>query len=181
MAEIMGYQMLHKTEGGYEPEQAVWQFIAITNKVMQKFKQLKCRSCGHMLFTDKSSGFNRYNYYTCINPTCSERGKIIYLNFCFKCKTGLIDSRDTKQCPNDWYICPRCLACCNDEQYERQAQRYILTKRPIPLRIQEKMGHGHNDKGEYFCPQCGGEIIIIKDDHDNISKKCKDCGCIFTI
>lgn len=181
MAEIMGYQMLHKTEGGYEPEQAVWQFIAITNKVMQKFKQLKCRSCGHMLFTDKSSGFNRYNYYACINPMCPEKDKVIYLNFCFKCKIGLIDSRDTKQCPNDWYICPRCLACCNDEQYERQAQRYILTKRPIPLRIQEKMGHGHNNKNEYFCPHCGGEVIDIKDDHSNIRKICSGCGSIYNI
>lgn len=53
MAEIMGFPMLHKTEGGYEPEQSVWQFIAITNKVMQKFRRLKCRSCGHMMFTDK--------------------------------------------------------------------------------------------------------------------------------
>ena len=176
MAEIMGYKMLIKTEGGYEPKQAVWQFIAVTNKVMQKFIHLKCRACGHMLFTDKSSGFNRYNYYTCINPTCSEKGNVIYLNFCFKCKKGLIDSRDTKQCPNEWYICPNCLACCNDEQYERQAQRYILSNKPVPHKIKEKMGHGHNDKGEYFCPQCGGAIIKIKDEHDNIRIICKDCG-----
>ena len=181
MAEIMGYPMLHKTEGGYEPKQAVWQFIAVTNKVMQKFTHLKCRSCGHMLFTDKSSGFNRYNYYACINPMCSEKGNVIYLNFCFKCKKGLIDSRDTKQCPNDWYICPNCLACCNDEQYERQAQRYILTRRAIPHRIQKKMGHGHNDKGEYFCPQCGGIIIKTKDEHDNIRIICKNCGKNFNL
>lgn len=176
MAEIMGFPMLHKTEGGYEPKQSVWQFIAITNKVMQKFRRLKCRSCGHMMFTDKSSGFNRYNYYACINPTCSEASKVVYLNFCYKCKTGLIDSRDTKQCPNGWYICPTCLSCCDDEQYERQAQRYILTKRPIPPRIQEKRGHGHNDKGEYFCPQCGGEIIDVVDEHDYNHRMCKECG-----
>lgn len=176
MAEIMGFPMLHKTDGGYEPEQSVWQFIAITNKVMQKFKRLKCKSCGHMMFTDKSSGFNRYNYYACANPTCSEVSKVVYLNFCFKCKKGLIDSRDTKQCPNGWYICPTCLACCDDEQYERQAQRYILTKRPIPPRIQEKRGHGHNDKGEYFCPQCGGEIIDVVDEHDYNHRMCKECG-----
>lgn len=176
MAEIMGFPMLHKTEGGYEPKQSVWQFIAVANKVMQKFVHLKCRFCGHMMFADKSSGFNRYNYYACTNPTCSERSKVVYLNFCFKCKKGLIDSRDTKQCPNEWYICPTCLACCDDEQYERQAQRYILTKRPIPLRIHEKMGHGHNDKGEYFCSRCGGLIIDVIDEHGNIHKKCKDCG-----
>ena len=37
-------------------------------------------------------------------------------------------------------------------------QRYILTNRPIPERIREKLGQGHNDKGEYFCPTCGNSI-----------------------
>lgn len=179
LTEIMGYPMLRKTEGGYEPKQSVSQFIAISNKVMQKFTRLKCKSCGHMMFTYKSSGFNRYNYYSCVNPTCSELSKAVYLNFCFKCKKGLIDSRDTKQCPNGWYICPTCLACCDDEQYERQAQRYTLTKRPVPLRIQEKMGHGHNDKGKYFCIRCGGAIVNEIDEHNNIHKKCKDCGITY--
>lgn len=109
---------------------------------MHKFMHLKCRSCGHMMFTDKSSGFNRYNYYACANPTCPELYNVVYLNYCFKCKKGLIDSRDTKRCPNGWYICPTCLACCDDEQYERLAQRYILAKRPVPLRIQEKKDMG---------------------------------------
>ena len=175
LSEIMGLPMLHKTEGGNEPEKSVWQFIAVVNKVMQKFKRLKCRSCGHLMFTDKSSGFNRNNYYACANPTCSEVSKAVYLNFCFKCKKGLIDSRDTKQCPNGWYICPTCFSCCDDEQYERQAQRYILTHRPIPLKIQEKRGHGHNDKGEYFCPQCGGAIVDIEDEHGYIHRMCQDC------
>lgn len=176
MAEIMGFPMLHKTEGGYEPKQSVWQFIAVTNKVMQKFKRLRCRSCGHMMFTDKSSGFNRYNYYACANPICPEVSTSVYLNFCFKCKRGLIDSRDTKRCPNGWYICPTCFACCDDEQYERQVQRYILAKRTIPNRIQERRGHGHNDKGKYFCPQCGGAIIEVVDEHDYSHRICNGCG-----
>lgn len=175
LSEIMGYPKLHKTIAGYEPEQSVWQFIAITNKVMQKFRRLRCRACGHMMFTDKSSGFNRYNYYACANPTCAEVSKIVYLNFCFKCKKGLIDSRDTKQCPNGWYICPTCLACCDDEQYERQAQRYILSKRPVPSRIEEKRGNGHNDKGIYFCPTCGNPIEMITEENGNTYKGCRIC------
>lgn len=179
LSEIMGFPKLHKTEAGYEPDPSVWQFIAITNKVMQKFRRLKCRACGHMMFTERTTGFNRYNYYECINPTCSEVRTPVYLNFCFKCKKGLIDSRDTKQCPNGWYICPTCLACCDNEQYERQAQRYILTNRPVPSRIQNKRGYGHNDKGEYFCPKCGNPIQIIDDDHGNTFRRCPDCNLNF--
>ena len=175
----MGFPKLHMTVAGYEPDPSVWQFIAITNKVMQKFRRLKCRACGHMMFTERTSGFNRYNYYECVNPTCAEVRIPVYLNFCFKCKKGLIDSRDTKQCPNGWYICPTCLACCDDEQYERQAQRYILTKRPVPSRIQEKRGHGHNDKGEYFCPQCSNPIQIIDDGHGNTFRGCLECNINF--
>ena len=144
---------------------------------MQKFRRLKCRACGHLMFTDKSSGFNRYNYYSCINPTCSEAWKPVYLSYCYKCKKGLIDSRDTKRCPNGWYICPcpTCLACCDDAQYERQAQRYILSNRPIPDRIKKMLGHGHNDKGDYFCPNCGTHIEMVQDEHGNYFRGCPTC------
>ena len=128
------------------------------------------------MFTDKSSGFNRYNFFSCINPNCTEANKPIYLNFCYRCKKGLIDSRDTKQCPNGWYICPTCFACCDDELYERQAQRYILSNRPVPDRINKMLGHGHNDKGEYFCPDCGIPVQTLKDEHGHEYRGCPSCN-----
>ena len=146
---------------------------------MQKFRRLKCRSCGHLMFTDKSSGFNRHNYYSCINPTCPECGKPVYLNYCYKCKKGLIDSRDTTQCPNGWYICPTCLSCCDDAQYDRLAQRYILSNSPVPDRIKNKLGHGHNDKGVYYCPHCGSKIEIQKNEHGDTIKYCQVCHTTF--
>ena len=180
MVEITGFPKLHMTPGGYEPDNVVRRFIAVTNKAMQKFKRLKCRGCGHLLFTDKSSGFNRHNYYSCINPNCPEVRIPIYLNYCYKCKKGLIDSRDTKQCPNGWYICPTCLACCNDEQYERQAQKYRIINRPVPERIARMLGHGHNDKGEYFCPNCGGPIEFVKDERSGEERRgCPRCHKVF--
>lgn len=175
LIEIIGYPKLHSTTAGNEPDPVVWNFIAVTNKAMQKFRRLKCRSCGHLMFTDHSSGFNRYNYYSCINPNCSEFNKPVYLSYCYKCKKGLIDSRDTKQCPNKWYICPTCLACCDDAQYERQAQRYILSNRPVPDRIQRMLGLGHNDKGDYFCPDCGSHIEMIEDEHGESFRGCPSC------
>lgn len=175
LSEIMGFPKLHKTVAGYEPDPSIWKFIAVINKVMKKFRRLKCRACGHMMFTERTSGFNRYNYYECLNPACEEVRHPVYLNFCFSCKKGLIDSRDTKRCPNGWYICPTCLACCDDAQYERQAQRYILTNRPVPPRIQNKRGHGHNDKGEFFCPDCGHQIETVEDEHGGLYSWCPNC------
>ena len=150
LVEIIGYPKLHKKDAGYEPDDAVRTFIAIVNKVMQKFKRLKCRGCGHLMFANKSRGFNRYNYFSCVNPLCPEHGKSIYLNYCFKCKRGLIDSRDTKRCPNNWYICPDCLACCDDSMYARQVQLYILANKPVPDKLNAMLGQGHNDKNIFF-------------------------------
>lgn len=179
LSEIMGFSILHATVAGYEPDPSVRQFIAITNKATQKFRHLKCRACGHIMFPERTSGFNRYNYYECVNPACATARIPAYINFCFKCKKGLIDSRDTKQCPNGWYICPTCLGCCDDQQYERQAQRYILTKHTIPSRIQAKRGYGHNNKGEYFCPKCGNPIQIIDDGHEKTPWRCPECNLNF--
>lgn len=170
MIEILGLPKLKKTEAGFEPDETVKEFIPIANRAITKFNRLRCKACGHLLFTDKNSGFNRYNYYLCINPSCSEYNHPIYLNYCFKCKKGLIDSRDSKQCPNGWYICPECHSCCDDAQYERLAQRYILQKRFVPQRIENKRGQGHNDKGIYFCHKCGEQLIYEED-----KLKCKKC------
>lgn len=166
MIEILGYPKLRKTDAGYEPDNCIREFIGIANKAIQKFKRLKCRDCGHLIFTDRNYNYNRYNYFSCQNPSCTQYLKLVYLNFCHQCKKGLIDSRDSVRCPNGWYICPTCLSCCNDQQYERQAQRYVIERRPIPPRIQSMLGHGHNDKGEFFCYQCGvllEEVFVEKE------------------
>lgn len=175
LAEIIGYPKLHLKEAGYEPDDAVRTFIAIANRVLQKFRRLKCRGCGHLMFANKSRGFNRYNYFSCVNPFCPEHGKSIYLNFCFRCKKGLIDSRDTKQCPNNWYICPDCLSCCDDNMYARQVQLYILAGKPVPEKLNAMLGNGHNDKNIFFCSNCGSQILITKDEHNSEIKMCPHC------
>lgn len=180
-AEIIGYPKLHQVECGYEPDGIISLFIVVANKAMKKFSHLKCRACGHLMFPVKRDNFDRSNYYSCINPTCSEYGKAVYLNYCYKCKKGLVDSRDTKQCPNGWYICPTCLSCCDDKQYERLAQRYVISHLLIPNRIQSKLGKGHNDKGSYFCPVCGSELDITYDNTNSFSAYCQSCNKYFKI
>lgn len=180
-AEIIGYPKLHQIECGYEPDGIISLFIVVANKAMKKFGRLKCRACGHLMYPVKRDNFDRNNYYSCINPTCSEYEKAVYLNYCYRCKKGLIDSRDTKQCPNGWYICPICLSCCDDKQYERLAQRYVVSHLPIPNHIQSKLGKGHNDKGFYFCPVCGSELDITYDNSNCFSAYCKSCNKIFNV
>lgn len=181
LMEIIGYSKLKETEAGLEPESSIRIFIACVNRVMKKFNRLKCRSCGHLMYADRSSGYNRYNYFSCVNSTCSEYKRPIYLNYCYKCKTSLIDSRDSTRCPNGWYICPSCLSCCDNSQYERLAQRFILDKKQIPLSINEKQGKGHNDKGTYFCFKCGEEVIYTTDEHGFNHRICQKCKTTYNL
>ncbi len=178
LVEIMGYPKLHMTEAGYEPDKIVVDFIAVANRVTKLIKQLVCRECNHLLLTSQNDAFNRRYYYSCINPTCTAYEKPNYLNFCYKCKKGLIDSRDTKWCPNGWYICPTCHSCCEDQLFERIKQKYILDKRPIPYSIKALIGHGHNDKHFYYCHECGGELTIVSE-HRQDSLLCAHCRKVY--
>lgn len=139
----------------------------MVNKASQLFRRVICRECGHILFPIKRNTFNRYNNFECCNPVCCARGQRIYLSQCHHCKRGLIDSRDSKACPNGWRICPTCLSCCNDNQIEIQAQKYERRGNPVPQFIQSTRSNGHNDKKQYFCPKCGGEIIKYFDPQRN--------------
>ena len=180
-AEITGFPKLHQVGGSYEPDGIISLFIVVANKALKMFGRLKCHTCGHLIYPVKRDNFDKSNYYSCINPTCPEYERTVYLNYCYRCKKGLIDSRDTKQCPNGWYICPTCLSCCDDKQYERLAQRYVISHLPIPNRIQSKLGQGHNDKGSYFCPVCGSELDITYDSSNCFSAYCKSCNEIFKV
>ncbi|MBQ7238899.1 MAG: hypothetical protein IJS20_08925 [Bacteroidales bacterium] len=180
LIEIIGFPKLKKTDNGLSIDDSIAEFISCANRAMKIFKRLKCRNCGHLLYPIRNSGFNRYNYFSCINPTCQEYNKTIYLSYCFNCKKGLIDSRDSAKCPNGWYICPKCLHCCTDEQYDRQVQRFIIQKLPIPQRIKQMVGKGHNDKGVYYCPFCGHLTETIEE-HGVKYNSCLICKKRWTI
>ena len=171
IAEIIGYPLLHETSIGYEPEICVWNFKSIVSKAKNIFNSLKCESCGHLLFPHGDNQYNRHHYYSCINPICKERQIPIYLNYCFNCKNGLIDSRKTKRCDNGWYICPNCLHCCDDNQINLIVQRFTVSNNPIPSRIKSMIGKGHNNNGIYYCPYCGKQISI----GNRKPKKCPYC------
>ena len=180
LLEILGFPQITETSGGNEASELIRSFIGMVNKASSLFKRVRCRECNHILFPIVGSNFNRYNNFECRMPTCGERDKRVYLSQCHHCKTGLIDSRDSAQCPNGWHICPKCLSCCDDAVYERMASKYVLRRLPIPQRISDKLGHGHNDKEEYFCHKCGGKIETVRDEHtDRIAKICQVCRKIY--
>ena len=176
LVEIIGFPMIHPSEAGNEADEVVRQLVAVSIKVMQKFKRLKCRSCGHMMFTSRrNEAFNRHNFFACANPNCSEYNKEVYLNHCFKCKKGLIDSRDHKKCPNGWHICPHCLSCCDNALFERLAQRYIVDNKAVPTKLQNLRGHGHDDLGMKYCPKCGTLIEHYTDGRGDQHYGCPIC------
>lgn len=178
--EIMGHAQIVRTEAGNEASEVIRSFIGMVNQASNLFKRSRCRECNHMLFVLPGTSFNRYNKFQCRLPSCGEFGKTIYLSQCFHCKRGMIDSRDSAKCPNGWHICPKCLSCCDDGIYEKMANRYMRRRVPIPLRIQEKLGHGHNDKDEYFCPKCGQAVNVVFDQNTGRSGKyCEHCHTLY--
>lgn len=174
--EILGYPQISFTSGGAEASELLRNFIGLVNKATVLFKRLKCRECGHILFPLGHSAFNRYNNFECRLPSCSNKWQRVYISQCHNCKKEIIDSRDSKQCPNGWHICPKCLHCCDDEIYERMADKYRVKNTPVPVRLSQKLGKGHNNKDMFFCPTCGGSVGMGIDPTSGVPVAiCKNC------
>lgn len=161
-AEILGYKLIEETDKGNIPVEAVSNFAGEVRQAERLYARIICRSCGHMIFSTRGSILNGSRFFACANSQCPQYRKEIYLSQCNNCKKGLIDSRDSLKCENGWVICPSCLACCNDDLFDRLIERHRRNGR-VPARLQESQGKGHNNKGIFFCPQCGtqlGDIIV---------------------
>lgn len=102
---------------------------------------------------------------SCQNPLCSEFNKEIYLNYCYNCKKGIVDSRETQRCPNGRYICPSCNSCCSNSSFNAIAQKYTLSGQTVPSKVANLMGTGHQDLNMYYCYRCG-ELMLLKEGGD---------------
>lgn len=170
--EIIGYNVLEETEAGFIPNQVYNQFVNQINKAIRFYKRLTCRECGHILFPAQLKGHTRFK---CLLPACSEYNKEVYLNYCYNCKKGIIDSRDTKQCPNGLYICPICNSCCSNKFFESMALKYQRQGRHIPAFISRNAGKGHKELNMVFCPQCGTQKTDYVDGAGNHELRCLTC------
>lgn len=140
------------------------------------YEHLKCRECGKLMRPTDITNFasRAVTEFSCENDSCSRKGYKVYLNHCFnkqKCKE-IIDSRDSKQCPNEQYICPKCGACCSTENFRLRISNLHMTGGYISdrLRLFVENDLGHWEKQEYFCYKCGKPMT-----NENGSYKCKDC------
>lgn len=163
ITEILNYKLINITPIGNEPEKIIRNYVPQLMKAIKKYNRLRCKKCGHLLFANNEGTYNQHFYFSCRNNSCQERGKLVYLNYCYKCKKGLIDSRETLQCDNHWYICPSCVSCCDDNLIERLIQRDVTSKRTSKW-IKMK-GKGHNNKNIFFCPTCGTLLANINDNY----------------
>lgn len=125
------------------------------------YEHLKCRECGELLHPKDLSNFATMSVteFSCQNPNCSEKDNIVYLNHCFnrpKC-TAIIDSRDSKKCPNGRYICPECGGCCSTKNEQNRLSNLQMTGGYIPQHlsvfIERRLGHWEKD--ERYCYKCG--------------------------
>ena len=160
-AEILGYKLIEVTDKGNVPVEAVSNFAGEVRQAEKLYARLICRSCGHMIFSTRGSLLNGSRFFSCANSLCPQYRKDIYLSQCNNCKKGLIDSRDSMKCENGWVICPTCLACCNDDLFDRLIERHRRNGW-VPARLQESQGKGHNNKNIFFCPKCGTQLGDIK-------------------
>ncbi len=187
-AEIIGYQLIRPTNRGNIPNESVSNFAAEVYQAERFYSRLKCKNCGHMIFSTRGSLLGGSRHFSCENVFCSQYRQDIYLSQCNTCKKGLIDSRVSKKCENGWVICPSCLSCCNDGLLDSLIARHRRNGR-VPSKLLEIEGKGHNNKGIFFCPKCSTqlrfEVIEEKDSDGNVidSKRlllCPNCKSDYT-
>ena len=173
--EIIGYHVLDETEAGLIPNPVYIQFVTQINKAIRFARRLICKECGHILFPARQKGHSKFK---CLLLSCPEYNKEIYLNYCYDCKKGIIDSRDTKQCPNGLYICPSCNSCCSNNYFESMAERYRIIGKRIPSFISRNIGNGHLDQNMFFCYKCGTQKVDFVDDSGRHEWRCLVCNPI---
>ena len=173
--EIIGYHVLEETEAGLIPTPVYIQFVTQINKAIRFTKRLICKECGHILFPARQQGHSKFK---CLLLSCPEYNKEVYLNYCHDCKKGIIDSRDTKQCPNGMYICPSCDSCCSNKYFESMAERYRIIGKKTPSFILRNIGNGHKDRNMFFCYKCGTQKVDFVDDTGRHEWRCLVCNPI---
>ena len=150
-------------------------------KAFTKFYgHLKCRDCGKLMKPKKLSNYasSVLIEFHCVNERCEKHHQTVYLNHCFnksKCKQ-IIDSRDSKKCPNGQYICPDCGGCCSTENFRIKLDGLRATGGVISPKLESFVAEekGHWEKNEFFCYKCGRPMTLSAN-----GASCKYCNVTY--
>ena len=130
------------------------------------YEHLKCRGCGKLM--KPAEGVSNFatravTEFSCDNTDCSKYGIKVYLNHCFNKNNcdAIIDSRDSKQCPNGQYICPECGACCSTKNFAIRLQHLHQTGGYISPKLKCFVHNdlGHWEKNIFYCYKCGNQMV----------------------
>lgn len=117
------------------------------------------KGCSKLLTPHVESKFAHYRltHFTCSNEACDKHREEIYLHHCLQCGLdSVIDSRESAKCPNGWYICKRCYACCSDMAVNKRSKNLkTVGMLESSSRIE---GYGHMEKNEWYCHCCGTQM-----------------------
>jgi len=142
-----------------------YRFVSVVNRANRLLKKLQCTSCKKLLRDARTSEFAFYRVTTfhCTNPECEEYLNIVYLNHCLNWRClNVVDSRISKKCPNDWYICDSCSNCCSQEKIERRYENLLTNNvfnpsNPRHQKLEHQVDNklGHLEKGETYNYKTG--------------------------
>ncbi|MFC0820992.1 hypothetical protein [Moraxella marmotae] len=138
-------------------------FYATINHVNIFLKHLNCEGCGRLLKPKDPSNYSFYrvNTFFCDNFLCSNPDKDVYISHCANGKCdGIIDSRYSTRCENNWVICEQCFACCDGEKLKNRNFAQKTNGQPETTWSQPKGHRGMN----ILCPTCANPMHF-KDIH----------------
>jgi cold shock CspA family protein len=157
-------------------------YMGVLNRFKQLLSRLECRECGHYMHPIKDSAFAHYRvtHFQCVNEECCQCGEKVYLHHCLNSAcSSVIDSRETEQCPNGWWICTSesCGACCSTETMKKRRDRLKRAQQQIPEQLQRFISKkkGHIERAEHFCHSCGDRMVWLDGDDDRPLFRCEKC------
>jgi len=174
---ILGLSAIEKGKYGTFEIGLYNQFISQINRFNQLLDKIYCQECNQILYPVESSNYAAYSIvrFSCENENCKEHHKVVYLNHCLNGKcNSIIDSRDSKKCPNGLYICQNCGSCCSHGMFTRRLGNLEKTGGVIhdDLRLKIENKEGHLERAEYYCHSCGKMMTETSTD----TFECYDCN-----
>lgn len=155
-------------------------FSSIINRVNKLVDHLYCRECKEVLQPKDISNYHTHlvTHFHCTNPQCQQYYQSIYISKCFNWKCNeIIDQRDSKACPNQWFICSNCGSCCSNRTAYQRIENLHTLGQQVPQYWRDFLYNklGHLEKREFYCYQCGERAMSIGDGKFS----CNSCGVTY--